>query len=130
MGLDYSEFRKAMKEMEFNESETQALFRFFDRDCNGYISHDEFITGLRGTLNDRRRNLVFMAFKVLDKSGDGIVEVQDLVGRYDASQHPDVLSGKKTKMEVIREFMDVFDGGEKDGIITPTEFAQYYSFDI
>jgi len=125
--LDYMEFKKAMKEMEFNEGETQALFRFFDRDCNGFLSYDEFITGLRGSLNERRQELVFMAFKVLDKSGDGIVDVQDLVGRYDASKHPDVLNGTKTKLEVLREFMDVFDGGEKDGIITPEEFAQYYS---
>lgn len=117
-----------MVEMQFNESESQALFRFFDRDCNGYLSYDEFINGLRGTLNERRKNLVFMAFKVLDKTGDGIVDIQDLIGRYDASGHPDVLSGKKTKTQVIREFMDVFDGGEKDGKITTTEFAQYYSY--
>lgn len=61
----YEEFKKAMKEMKFDEGELQALFRFFDRDCNGYISYDEFITGLRGQLNQRRRELVFMAYKVI-----------------------------------------------------------------
>eukprot|EP00210_Caulerpa_lentillifera_P001281 g1235.t1 len=124
--LDYGEFKKALSEMGFNEGEYQALFRFFDRDCNGTISYDEFITGLRGELNERRKELVFMAYKVLDKNGDGQVDMQDMVSRYDASNHPDVLSGKKKKFDVVREFLDVFDGGEKDGVVTPTEFAQYY----
>lgn len=125
--LSYEEFKKAMKEMDFVEGELQSLFRFFDRDCNGFISYDEFITGLRGDLNPRRRELVFMAYKVLDATGDGQVDMQDIVARYDCSQHPDVLNGTKTKFQVLREFMDVFDGGEKDGVITPLEFAQYYS---
>lgn len=60
----YEEFKKAMKEMKFDEGNLQALFRFFDSDCNGFISYNEFITGLRGQLNDRRRELVFMAYKV------------------------------------------------------------------
>lgn len=59
----FGEFKKAMKEMKFDEGNLQALFRFFDRDCNGFISYDEFITGLRGQLNDRRKELVFMAYK-------------------------------------------------------------------
>jgi len=126
--VDYAEFKKAMGEMDFNEGEYSALFRFFDRDCNGFISHNEFITGLRGSLNERRRDLVFQAFAVLDKDGSGVVEVKDLVGRYDAKNHPDVLSKKKTEFEILREFMDSFDGGEKDGKITPTEFAQYYAY--
>lgn len=62
--LCYEEFKKAMNEMKFNEGEMQALFRFFDADCNGCISYNEFITGLRGELNDRRKELVFMAYKV------------------------------------------------------------------
>eukprot|EP00210_Caulerpa_lentillifera_P008664 g8263.t1 len=124
--LDYGEFKKALREMDFDEGEYQALFRFFDRDCNGSISYDEFITGLRGELNERRKELVFMAYKVLDKNGDGQVDMQDMVSRYDASNHPDVLSGKKKKFDIVREFLDVFDGGEKDGVVTPTEFAQYY----
>ncbi|GMH40180.1 hypothetical protein BSKO_08084 [Bryopsis sp. KO-2023] len=125
--LCYVEFTKAMKEMGFDEGELQALFRFFDRDCNGYISYDEFITGLRGDLNERRKKLVFLAYGVMDVTGDGRVDMQDMVARYDVSQHPDFISGSRTKFEIIREFMDVFDGGEKDGVITPLEFAQYYS---
>lgn len=62
----------------------------------------------------------------MDVTGDGRVDMQDMVARYDVSMHPDVISGARTKFQVLREFMDVFDGGDKDGIITPLEFAQYY----
>lgn len=37
---------------------------------------------------------------------------------YDASKHPEVIAGRKTKNEVFREFLDNFDGGEKDGVVT------------
>lgn len=62
----------------------------------------------------------------MDVNGDGTVDMQDMVARYDVNQHPDVISGARTKFQVLREFMDSFDGGDKDGIITPLEFAQYY----
>ena len=50
------------------------------------------------------------------------------MNRYDASRHPDVLSGKRTPNEILREFLDTFDvGGVKDGKVTRQEFENYYS---
>ena len=45
---------------------------FLDRDRNGFIDVDEFLIGVRGEMNDRRRALVRLAFGVLDtdRSGD------------------------------------------------------------
>ena len=68
-----------------------------------------------------------MAFKVIDSDGSGFVEPQDLVARYDTSKHPDVLAGKKTRDQVLREFLDTFDvGGVIDGKVTREEFEGYY----
>lgn len=77
--------------------------------------------------------------------------MQDIAGAYNADQHPDVIAGKKSKGEVFREFLDTFDGGEKDGKVkyflrpelwslidifplavkylqvTPDEFKRYYA---
>lgn len=125
--LSYEEFSKAMRELTLVPSEIQALFRYFDGDCNGTITYDEFLTGLRGELNDRRKALVGLAYGVMDKNGDGQVDMKDVVDRYDVSQHPDVKSGLKSKIQVLREFLDVFDCEEKDGIITPSEFYRYYA---
>lgn len=72
--------------------------------------------------------MIAMAFKVLDKDGSGIVEPEDLLNSYDTSNHPDVIRGKKTPSEVLREFLDTFDvGGVKDGFVTKEEFENYYS---
>jgi calcyphosin len=86
---------------------------------------------------------------VIDKDGSGILDLSDIMAAYDASKHPEVIAGKKTKNEVFREFLDNFDGGEKDGTVgcapiirwtvgftalfvlrpqvTPEEFERYYA---
>ncbi|MDR3742621.1 MAG: hypothetical protein P4L40_26685 [Terracidiphilus sp.] len=54
---------------------------------------------------------------MLDKDGSGTLDLSDIMAAYDASKHPDVISGKVTKNEVFRQFLDNFDGGEKDGVV-------------
>ena len=72
--------------------------------------------------------MVGLAFQQFDKDGNGVVDVQEVIGVYDASKHPDVISGRKTSGQVLREFLDGFDvGGEVDGKVTLSEFENYYS---
>ena len=59
-----------------------------------------------------------MAYDVLDNNGDGTVTLADIEAAYDTSKHPDVCSGKRTKQDVLRELLDVFDvGGEKGKVV-------------
>lgn len=82
---------------------------------------------MQGELNERRTQLVLLAFKMLDTDGNNVIELNDLRGKYTAGEHPDVLSGRKTTDDVLREFLDTFDGGEKDGKVHPNEFLRYYA---
>lgn len=75
-------------------------------------------------MNARRRAIVDIAFSRLDKTGDGIVTIDDLKTCYDTSQHPDVISGKSTREEVLSDFLSQWDRTKKDGIVTPDEFAE------
>ena len=60
--------------------------------------------------------------------GDSNIDVAEIAGKYDASKHPDVLAGRKTPDQVLREFLDTFDvGGEVDGKVTRQEFINYYA---
>ena len=79
-------------------------------------------------MSSRRVRLVDQAFDVLDRDGNGAVEPEDIINCYDASKHPDVLAGKRSPDEVLREFLDTFDvGGVVDGKVTRPEFENYYS---
>jgi Ca2+-binding EF-hand superfamily protein len=66
--LDRNEFMWGLKENGhiLSSSEYERLFKFFDKNNDGTVDYDEFLRGLRGDLNDRRRELVHMAFKKLD----------------------------------------------------------------
>lgn len=72
-----------------------------------------------------------MHAQVLDKTGDGLVTLADVEGRYDASRHPDVVAGTKTQRAVLLEFMDTFESGgggvAGDGMVTLQEFEAYYA---
>jgi hypothetical protein len=60
-------------------------------------------------MNDKRKNTVILAYKKLDKDGNGVINVDDIKGRYNAANHPDVKMGKKTEEDVLYEFLDTFE---------------------
>ena len=113
--------------MNFTEPETEELFKFFDEDAGGTITYDEFLVGIRGEMNTRRSQLVLLAFDILDADKGGFVDIDDIADKYNAKTNPDVISGKKTEKQVLKEFLDTFDQGEKDGKVYPDEFCKYYS---
>lgn len=127
--VDLKEFTKAIKEhsLDWTAKQIKLVFDFFDQDKSGTISFDEFLVGVRGELNDRRRQLVLQAFEILDADHSGVVELNDIAAKYSADKHPDVIAGKRSKDDVLREFLDTFDTEEKDGKVSPGEFCKYYS---
>jgi Ca2+-binding EF-hand superfamily protein len=128
--LSLAEFKKAMKEMQvpLEDSELRLLFEHFDTDRSGGIDFEEFVQGVRDPLSDRRRALVELAFATLDKDGNGVIDGTEVASVYDASHHPDVISGKRTPKQVLQEFLETFDvGGEVDGKVTLQEFINYYT---
>jgi Ca2+-binding EF-hand superfamily protein len=119
--LSREEFSKAMKECDINltQAEFDALFKYFDKDNSRDIDFEEFLQGLKGPMSDRRIDLIKQAFDVLDKDKSGVVEPKEIMDAYDTSKHPDVISGKKTRTEVLREFLETFEvGGEVDGYVS------------
>jgi Ca2+-binding EF-hand superfamily protein len=109
--LSRAEFEKACRDFkaELSSEDILTLFGAFDLNRDGYINYDEFLRVIRGDLNDFRRALVNKAFSKFDKNGDGVVELEDLVGVYNASKHPAVLEGRKTHEQVLAEFLETFE---------------------
>lgn len=63
---------------------------------------------------------------MLDKDGSGQVTIDDIRIAYDVSFHPEFQSGRKTKDEILAEFMTVWETHKLDHIVTIEEFEDYY----
>lgn len=67
-------------------------------------------------------------------NGDGVLTVDDIKGKYNAANHPDVKAGKRTENEILTEFLETFEQHhnvvsheQSDDRVTPEEFCEYYS---
>lgn len=49
------------------------------------------------------------AFTKMDKDGNGVLEVDDILGIYNAKKHPAVIEGRKTEKQVLGEFLETFE---------------------
>ena len=114
--------------------EIEAIFDVFDPDDNGQINYDEFLRGVMGEMNKRREGIVRKAFKVIDTDKSGVLDINDIKGRYNAKKHPDVIAGKQTEEDILYEFLDTFeesysirnDPKARDRSVTIDEFIEYY----
>ena len=66
-------------------------------------------------MNEKRTEAVRQAFDKLDINGNGVLELDDIAQVYNVRGHPDVKTGRMTADQVLREFLDNFDAGVKDG---------------
>jgi Ca2+-binding EF-hand superfamily protein len=125
--LDASELQEGLEVYGIHpdKEEMKTIMHYFDRDGDRSISVTEFLRGIRGRMPRCRAKLVRQAFNLLDKTGDEEITLEDLVGAYDASSHPEVVSGGMTEGQVLTHFLDVWDKS-RDGIVTWIEFLDYY----
>lgn len=65
--IEFKEFVKVIGEhsLGWTAKQVRNVFDYFDSDRSGAIDFDEFLVGIRGELNERRRQLVLMAFEVM-----------------------------------------------------------------
>ncbi|XP_011822801.1 PREDICTED: calcyphosin isoform X1 [Mandrillus leucophaeus] len=127
--LDADEFGRGLAKLGLvlDQTEAEGVCRRWDRDGSGTLDLEEFLRALRPPMSQAREAVIAAAFAKLDRSGDGVVTVDDLRGVYSGRAHPKVRSGEWTEDEVLRRFLDNFDSSEKDGQVTLAEFQDYYS---
>jgi Ca2+-binding EF-hand superfamily protein len=73
--------------------------------------------------------MVDKAFKTLDKDGSGVINIKDVINIYDVSKNKEYIEKKKSREEIVSEFLNNFDGakGNNDGVITYQEWVDYYT---
>ena len=92
-----------------NDAQVSKMFTIFDRDGTGDISYDEFLRIIRGEMNSFRKSIAMKAYNIMDSDKSGQLDINDIRQTYNAKQHPDVKSGKKTEDEILGEFLDTFE---------------------
>jgi Ca2+-binding EF-hand superfamily protein len=126
--LDREDFKWGLYDygVRLADEEFELVMDYFDRDGNGVISFNEFLSAVRGPVPVARRAVIDEAFAKLDSDASGTLTLADVKRLYDASKHPEVVSGRKSADDVLREFMAQWDTVDLDGVITGDEFARYY----
>ena len=73
--------------------------------------------------------MVEKAFRIMDRDNCGKITLSDVAGIFDVSLHPDFVEYRKTKDQILTEFLSNFEGarGDRDGSITKQEFFDYYT---
>lgn len=133
--IDFEEFVKAVKDfkVDLSQNEIKVVFGSFDRDGTGSIDYDEFLRCIRGEMNERRKKIALQAFNKLDRDNSGILDINDIKYVYNAKNHPEVRSGKKTEEDIFGEFLETFEThhnilkGTRDRRITKEEWIEYYN---
>ena len=126
--LDAQEFFTGLNECGccLTKEETEQLLAGLDTDSDGTVNYDAFLTALRGSLNATRQAVVDAAFCKFD-NGCGAVTASDLRVVYSCNAHPKVVSGEITEDEAFLEFLANFGDVNSDGMITCTEWNDYYA---
>lgn len=88
--------------------ELQQLLKYYDQDGDNHISYQEFVKGLQDPLSERKLRAINTAYTTLDREGSGAIKVSELIRHFDCSQHPEVVSGKKNRDQLLEEFLSFF----------------------
>lgn len=134
--ISFEEFDKALKDFRLSvvEEDAQKIFNVLDLNKNGTIDYNEFLRMITGEMNETRKKIVIGIFERLDKDKSGFITVEDIRELYNARQHPDVKTGKKSEDEVLMEFLETFEqhhniqtNNTKDSSVSLEEFIEYYN---
>ncbi|XP_028172225.1 calcyphosin-like protein [Ostrinia furnacalis] len=128
--LTKEKFANCIKEtgLDFSYKDAVDVFNKFKRDSNGTISLDEFLLNVRPSMSETRRSILEQAFKKLDKTGDGVLSVEDLRRCYAVTSQQSYMCGEETAEFVMDRFLSNFEqDGIVDGKVTHEEFMNYYS---
>ena len=101
-----------LEHINFGKNDYNDIFSYFSSDSNKeYLDYNRFIRFFKKELNDNKLNIVEKVFLSLkyDTEDNEEIPLNEIKKKYSARRHPEVIWGKKTEDEKIREFRESFD---------------------
>ncbi len=108
--LDFNQFQSFYKDfIGSNYEEIREAFQYFDDMQIGKIKYEEILSLIKGDLPEIRKNLIVNLFNSLSSNTSGkYVEESIIKEKFNTRYHPDVISYKKTDMDVLTDFLNDF----------------------
>lgn len=107
------------------ESESRQVFHIFDDNENGVIEFNEFLSRMKGSINEKRKSLILQAFKKISSQTSGYGLTLDALRlSFNAQGHPDVKSQKKTSKDIEIEFRNYWGSGQE--LVKQEDFFGFY----
>jgi len=114
--------------MDITHEEAVAMFNKFNTGNHGRINLGEFLVAVRPPMANSRNKIVEEAFNKIDKTGDGVVTLDDLKKVYNVKGHPLYIAGQESEETIRQRFLANFEqDATKDGHVTHEEFLNFYS---
>ncbi|RLN56343.1 hypothetical protein BBJ28_00001539 [Nothophytophthora sp. Chile5] len=126
--LTLAEFRRALQtsyeateatdqpQSPLSDADLRGLFSHLNSDRSGFVAVDAALELVRGPTSARRLRLVQTAYQTLAReTGSALLDACEVVQRYDANRHPDVIAQRKSEEQCFREFVENFDMEETSG---------------
>ncbi|KAH9577560.1 EF-hand domain [Trypanosoma melophagium] len=111
-----------------SDDDVDAIMHVLDRNGEGKLDPVDFIAALRLELTPVKHTWIIRVWYIFNQNRDGTIQIDELVGTFHPSGHPDVVKGERSEQEVREEFEANFNSTTNpDGVITRQEFEEYYS---
>eukprot|EP00892_Ulva_mutabilis_P001704 jgi/Ulvmu1/11534/UM078_0023.1 len=89
------------------EAHVHAIFRMLDKDCHGRVAIPPFISTVFVGLSPAQTDVVNQTYEALQKYLNGDMDVRRVLQVLDFKNHPEHLSGRKSKAALFGEFSDL-----------------------
>ena len=109
--IDKKAFERIISTYNFPHTDEciDVLFSIFDYRNSGIMDYDFLIRALSGNMNERRFYFVKKLYYSLNPDINGNIYIDTLKKIFNASKHPEVISGKRRSDDLFKEFFDSID---------------------
>ena len=125
----------SLQGIRMGKNEIENIFNMYQNE--GYLDFFGFIRTFKKELNENKLSVVERAFSTLDVNQNEQIDIDLLKMKYDPTNHPDVIKGKKNDEEELVEFYDCFevnfsllasDNNQNDNNVNFEIFANFYEY--